>query len=198
LDACSNPIAHLLKVSHDVSETKGEMAWDVLKEAPFRSDFVDDPGNVWPKVAGVGFSLSETAEREGLAWIPGRDEMNLAAPRAAVEGSEIVPDRSRSQGRVCHPRHEGGRGETVSLDIAHGAISGLCQMQSEIQSSDTGAKAEAANFVMFVGGMKSHTLGPNRRDLVASEKGSRASRYGCACIVGTSTQRPRQSRPARP
>lgn len=101
--------------------------------------------------------------------------MNLAAPWVAVEGSEIVPDRSRSQGRVRHPRHEDGRGESVSLDMAHGAISGLCQMQSEIQSSDTGAKAEAAKLVMFSGGTKSHTLGPFQRDLVASGKGSVAS-----------------------
>lgn len=101
--------------------------------------------------------------------------MNLAAPRPAVEGSEIVPDRSRSQGRVRHPRHEDGRGESVSLDMAHGAISGFCQMQSEIQSADTGAKAEAAKLVMSWGGMNSHTLGPFHCDPVASGKGSVAS-----------------------
>lgn len=82
--------------------------------------------------------------------------MNAAAPRVAVKGSQIVPHRSRSQGRVCHPRHESGRGETVSLDMAHGAISGFGDVNAEIQSSDTGAKADAAKVVMFEGGTKSH------------------------------------------
>ena len=60
LDARSNPIAHALKVSHDVSQTKGEMAGDVLKEAPLRLDLVDDAGNVWPEVAGVMFAFAQS------------------------------------------------------------------------------------------------------------------------------------------
>lgn len=98
--------------------------------------------------------------------------MNAAAPRSAIKGFEIVPDRSASQGRVCHPRHESGRSVTVSLDIAHSSISGFCQVQSDIQSSDTGAKADAAKVVMSFEGMKSHTVGPFHRDLVAQVQGS--------------------------
>lgn len=82
--------------------------------------------------------------------------MNAAAPGPAVEAAQIVPDRSRSQGRVRHPGHENGRGESVSLDMANGAISGLGDVQSEIQSSDAGTKADAAKVVMSGGGMKSH------------------------------------------
>ena len=82
--------------------------------------------------------------------------MNAVAPRSAVEGSQIVPDKSRSQGRVRHPCHESGRGVSVSLDKANSSISGDCEMQSEIQSSDAGAKADAANVVMSSGGMNSH------------------------------------------
>ena len=112
--------------------------------------------------------------------------MNAAAPRFAIEGFEIVPDRSRSQGRVRHPRHESGRGETVSLDIAQGSISGFCQVQSEIQSSDTGAKADAAKVVMLVGGTKCHTVGPFRRGLAAWIKGSVVASSDCVpCILGT-------------
>jgi len=86
------------------------MPWDVFEEDPFRADFPDDPGDVWPEVAGIVFAFSQTGESEGLAWITGSDEMNAVAPRSAVEGFEIVPDRSRSQGRVRHPCHERGRG----------------------------------------------------------------------------------------
>ena len=101
--------------------------------------------------------------------------MNAATSRAAVEGSQIVPDRSRSQGRVCHPRHESGCGETVSLDMAHSSISGLCDMQAEIEASDTGAKADAAKVVMSSGGTKSHTRDPFHRGRAAAGVGSRAS-----------------------
>lgn len=160
LDARSNPEAHALKVAGDVCETKGEMARHVFKEAPFRPGFGHDAGDVRPEVPGIARSLAQAREGEGLTGITGRDEMYAPAPRSAIEGSQIVPDRSRSQGRVRHPRHESGRGETVSLDIAHGAISGFRQLQAEIQSSDTGAKADAANVFMSFGGTKSHTIGP--------------------------------------
>lgn len=53
LDARSNPIAQALKVSHDVSQTKGEMAGDVLEEAPLGCDLGDDAGDVGPEVPGV-------------------------------------------------------------------------------------------------------------------------------------------------
>jgi len=104
------------------------MAGDVFEEAPFGGDFADNAGDGGPEVAGIVLALAVARERERLAGITGRDDMNAAAPRSAVEGSQIVPNRSRAQGRVCHPRHESGRCETVSLDITHSAISGLCEV----------------------------------------------------------------------
>jgi hypothetical protein len=98
--------------------------------------------------------------------------MNAAAPRAAVEGSQIVPDRCRSQGRVRHPRHESGRGETVSLDMTHSAVSGFGEMQAKVEAPDTGAKAEAEQRVMSAGGMKSHTRRPFHRGPAALGGGS--------------------------
>jgi hypothetical protein len=151
------------------------MAGDIFKEAPSGGDFADDPGDLGPEVAGVIFPEAVPGQAEGLAGITGRDEMNAAAPSSAVEGSQIVPYRSRSQGRVCHPRHERGRGETVSLDITHSSVSGLCEVQAEIKASDTGAKADAAKLFMSFGGMNSHTRRPFHRGHAAAGKGSRAS-----------------------
>jgi len=151
------------------------MAGDVLEEAPLGADLADDPGDIGPEVPGIICAKPVSGKAEGLAGITGRDEMNAAAPRAAVEGSQIVPYRSRSQGRVCHPRHESGRGETVSLDMTHSPISGLCEVYAEIEASDTGAKADAAKVVMSSGGTKSHTRRPFLRGLAAAGGGSRAS-----------------------
>jgi len=155
------------------------MAGDVFKEGPFGPDFPDDACNVGPEVAGVLVALAVAREGEGLAGITGSDDMNAAAPRSAVEGLEIVPDRSRSQGRVCHPCHENGRRETVSLDMTYSPVSGFSEAKAEIQSSDTGAKTDAAKVVMSDGGMKSHKGGPFRRDrMVAAGLGDRGPLSG--------------------
>lgn len=147
---------------------------DVLEEAPFGADFTDDPGDGRPQVPGVIAAAPVACKAEGLAGITGRDEMNAAAPRSAIEGLEIVPDRCRCQGLVFHPGHESGRGETVSLDITHSAVSGFGEVQAEVKSGDSGAEAEPSQ-LMNSGGMNSHTRGPFHRGRAAAGVGSLAS-----------------------
>jgi hypothetical protein len=159
------------------------MAGDVLEEAPLRRDLADDAGDLGPEVPGIVPALPIAAEREGLAGITGRDEMNAAAPRSAIEGAQIVPDRSRSQGRVRHPGHEDRRGKSVPLDETHSAVSGLGQVEAEIEASDSGAKTEAAKLVIEApvvnaGGMNSHKANPFRRGLAARGQGSEVA-SGC-------------------
>jgi hypothetical protein len=151
------------------------MAGDVFKEAPFRLRLSHDSGNFGPQVPWVICALAKPRRRKRLAGITGSDDMNAATPRPAVKGSQIVPDRCRSQGRVRHPRHESGRGEGVSLDIDHSSVSGFCKMQAKIESADSGAKADAAKVVMSKGGENSHTKGPFRRGPAALVSGSLAS-----------------------
>jgi hypothetical protein len=157
------------------------MPRDVLEEAPFRLGFGDDAGDVGPQVAGIVLAFPAPRIAEGLAGITGRDDMNAAAPWSAVEGSQIVPDNSRSQGRVRHPCHESGCCTCVPLDETHSAISGFGEMQAEVEPADTGAKAEAAKLFMSDGGMNNHTQGPFRCTRGARVKGSRlaASMSGC-------------------
>ena len=135
-DARCNPVAHALKVSGDVAETEGQMTDDVLEEDVSGCDLADDPANVGPEMARIALSEPSARQGEGLAGISTSDDRYLAAPRAAVEGSQVRPDRCISQGLVRHPRHENRRGEDVSLDIAHSSISGFCEVQAEIQSSN--------------------------------------------------------------
>lgn len=135
------------------------MAGDVLKERPDRADFTDDTCNIGPEVARVVFALAVARQGEGLAGITGSDDMNAVAPRSAVKGLQIVPDNSQSQGRICHPGHEDRRGETVSLDVENSVVSGFSDAQTDIQSSDTGAKTEAAKDFRSGGGTNSHKEG---------------------------------------
>ncbi|KPU83665.1 hypothetical protein JI58_08110 [Marinosulfonomonas sp. PRT-SC04] len=145
---------------------------NVFKEHTLGRDLLNDPRNIRPEVARIVFALAQPREGERLAGITGSDKMNAAAPWLAVEGFEIVPNRCLIQGRVRHPCHESGRGETVPLNITHGAISGFCDVNSDIKAGNTGAKADASNFCLLVWGVNSHTIGPFRCDLVARVKGS--------------------------
>jgi hypothetical protein len=123
------------------------MPFDIFAEDPFGPDFIDDAGDVGPQVAGVVFSPPQSGLAEGLAWIAGSDDMNAAAPRSAVEGFEIVPNRRRCQGRVFHPRHESGRRMSFPLDESHSPISRLCDMQAEIEACISCTERDSAKVV---------------------------------------------------
>lgn len=148
------------------------MAGDVFEETPLGPGFPHDTGDLGPEVAGIVLALAVPCKRERLARITGRDDMNAAAPRSAVEGSQIVPDRSRRQGRIRHPGHEHRRGKGVPLDETHSSVSGFGEVKAEIEASDAGAKAEAVKRFRSVGGTKSHTRHPFHRDRVAWGAGS--------------------------
>ena len=134
-------VAHCFQVANDVLEAKRHVAGDVLEEAERRLDLFDDSSDVGPEVAGILSAEASARKTEGLAGIASSDEIHSAAPRSAVEGCEIVPDRRRIQGRFFHPGHEDGRGEGFPLDVADGAAPAG---QPEVEASDAGAEGECA------------------------------------------------------
>lgn len=123
------------------------MTFDIFAEHPSGSDLSDDPGDFRPQVPGIVGAAARAGEAEGLAGVARSDDMNAAAPSAAVEGSQIVPYRRRCQGRVVHPRHESGRRMSFPLDESHSAISWLGDMQAEIEARISCAERDAAKFV---------------------------------------------------
>jgi hypothetical protein len=127
------------------------MAFDILAEDPLRTDFVDDPGNIRPEVSRIGVAETLAGIAERLAWIAGRDEMNSAAPRSAVERLKIVPDRRLCQGLVFHPGHEGRRSMGFPLDVTHSPISWLGDVDSEIETAVPGAEGNSAQLVRVEG-----------------------------------------------
>lgn len=113
------------------------MPFDVFEEAPFWIDLFDDAADMGPQVPGVVLALSFACKAERLAWISGSEDMNLVAPSSAVEGRNIVPERSLIQGLVFHPSHESGRRECFPFDVTNSSIGGFCDVQSEFQSSNS-------------------------------------------------------------
>ena len=116
---------------------------DILKEDERRLHFADDAGDMGPEVARVVRAPALARDGERLARIARSDDVHRAAPRAAVEGSNVVPDRRAIQGRVFHPRHESGCGEGFPFDMAHSSISGQGDGEPEVEPASAGAEGEA-------------------------------------------------------
>jgi hypothetical protein len=142
-EACRKAVAHADQSCGDFGEAEAEMMGDILEEHEGRFDFADDAGDMRPEVARVVRAPAFACDRERLARIARSDDVHRTAPRAAVEGSNVVPDNSLIQGRVFHPRHESGCGEGFPFDMAHSTISGDGDGEPEVDATGAGAEREA-------------------------------------------------------
>lgn len=114
---------------------------NVLKEDESRLHFTHDACDVWPEPPVVVCASLLPGDRPGLAGESSSDEIHAAAPRSAVEGSEIVGDRRLIQGLVFHPRHESGRCVAVPLNNTHKTGStGDGELESESDAFVAGAE----------------------------------------------------------
>ncbi len=116
-EACRKAVAHADQSAGDFGEAEAEMMGDVLEEDEGWLDLTDDAGDMRPEMARVVRAPAFARDGERLARIARSDDVHRAAPRAAVEGSNVVPDNSLIQGRVFHPRHESGCGVGFPFEI---------------------------------------------------------------------------------
>jgi hypothetical protein len=142
-ESCRKAVAHADQSCGDFGETEAEMMGDILEEDERWLHFADDAGDMRPEVARVVRTPALARDRERLARITRSDDIHRAAPRAAVEGGNVVPDNSLIQGRVFHPRHESGCGVGFPFDMAHSTISGDGDGEPEIEPACAGAEGEA-------------------------------------------------------
>lgn len=126
------------KVSeHDVESSRSESC-DVFNEHEPGSYLANDPSELAPESAPLASdALPLSCVADVLAGESASDAIHAAAPRAAIEGDNIVPDRRLLQGRVFHPRHESGRGVGFPLDVHHSATSGHGECDTEVESSSS-------------------------------------------------------------
>ena len=154
-EACRKAVAHADQSAGDFGEAEAEMMGDILEEHEGRLDLGDDASDMRPEVARVVSAPALARDRERLARIARSDDVHRAAPRAAIEGSNVVPDNSLIQGRVFHPRHESGCGEGFPFDMAHSTISGDGDGEPEIKPACTGTEGEADEACIFGSGSAS-------------------------------------------
>lgn len=119
------------------------MIGDVFEEYESGIAFPDDAGDMGPEMARISFAEAPSGNREWLARVARSEDIHEAAPWSAVEGGNVVPDRCRIQGLVCHPRHESGCCEGFPLDVTHSPVSGTGDVEAEVEPAGTGAQGEA-------------------------------------------------------
>tara|TARA_R110002167_G_scaffold202616_2_gene406494 strand:- start:10981 stop:11670 length:690 start_codon:yes stop_codon:yes gene_type:complete len=151
-EARRKAVAHADQSAGDFGEAEAEMMGDILEEREGRFDFADDAGDMRPKVARVVRAPALARDGERLARISRSDDVHRAAPRAAVEGGNIVPVRRAIQGRVFHPRHESGCGVGFPFDMAHSSISGDGDGKPKVDAACPGTKGEAEQACVFGSG----------------------------------------------
>jgi len=142
-EACRKAVAHADQSCGDFGESEAEMMGDILEEDERWLDLPDDAGDLRPEVARILTAEPSASHAEWLARIARSDDVHSAAPRAAVEGGNVVPDNSLIQGRVLHPRHESGCGEGFPFDMAHSTISGDGDGEPEVEPASAGTEGEA-------------------------------------------------------
>lgn len=130
------------KVSEHGVESQPNVACDVLEADDRRLHLGDDPSDLRPEVPLVVLSSALPGDGEGLARVARSDKIHDSTPRAAVEGSEVVEDRRRIQGRLFHPGHEDGRSEGVPLDDTHNSQPGEGGPEAQLEPSDAGTKSQ--------------------------------------------------------
>ena len=129
------------KVGEDVDESLADESRDVLQQDPSGSHVSDDATDRWPEPTVVVHTKALARRRERLAREAGSDEIHSAAPRLAVEGPDVRPDRSVIQARLRHPLHENGCCIAIAFDVTHG--SAPCQgSEGSLEPSVAGTQVE--------------------------------------------------------
>jgi hypothetical protein len=107
----------------------------VFEEDPTRANLVNDPGNVWPEVAGIEGSEALAGGRKRLARIAGQDGIHDSAPRAPGEGLEVSPDRGVAKVSRSLGGNEGCAGVFFPLDIAGGGKARLGKLKAHVKAA---------------------------------------------------------------
>jgi hypothetical protein len=138
--SCRNCEVHLPKFSADLSETKVEMAGNVLKKSPSCSTLSNDPRYLGPEVPGVIRSTTLASETERLARVSCNDAIHSATPCPTVEGVQVTPDRSRSQELFLHARDQDRGCMEFPLHETDGVGSGAGEPNSQVEPPNPGTK----------------------------------------------------------
>jgi hypothetical protein len=108
---------------------------DVFEKDPLRGTFPDNPGDIWPEVAGIVGATALSGGAERLAGISGEDDVEGAAKGPGVEAAEIIPDRCRGEIACTLGGDKDRSWPILPLDKGAGVIAGFGEHEAHIQAS---------------------------------------------------------------
>ena len=136
-------VAHAPKLSQHGFKTEGDVARDVFEEYPFRGTFPDDACDLRPEVAGVIGPATLSGGAEGLAGIPGQDDVESAAEGPGIEAVQIIPDWRRCEIPCALSRDEDASRISLPLDEGAGVITGFGEHEAQIKASAACAEGQS-------------------------------------------------------
>ena len=136
-------VAHAPKFSQDGFKAECDVARDVFEEDPFGGTFPDDPGDLWPEMAGVVGTTAFASGAEGLAGISGEDDIEGPAEGSGIEAAQIIPDRRWSEIPGALGSDEDASGPIFPFDEGPGVISGFREHDAQIQASAACAEGKS-------------------------------------------------------
>ena len=136
-------VAHCPKLSQDGFKAEGDVTGDVFEKDPFRGALSDNPGDVWPKVAGIVGATALSDGAEGLAGISGEDDVEGTTERPGIETAKIVPDRGRGEVACALGSDEDRSWPVLPLDEGAGVIAGLSEHEAQIKASAACAEGQS-------------------------------------------------------
>lgn len=143
VEAFRDPVASALEVRSDnVEVSKPKVVSHVLEEAPIWAALIDDSEDVRPEVPRVVGAAPLAGDAERLARVAANDAIHDSTPRAAVEGSEIRPNRRIIQGAFRHTRNQVDERAAFVFHVADCASRFARQTDAEIEPAGSGAEAK--------------------------------------------------------
>ena len=115
----------------------------VFEEHPLGVAFTDDPGDIWPEVAGIIGPTTLASGAEWLAGVSGEHDVEGATERAGIEAAKIVPDRGWHEipGALCGD--EDRSRPVLPLDKGAGVIAGFGEHEAQIKASAACAEGQS-------------------------------------------------------
>lgn len=107
-----------------------------------RPNLVDDAEDVVEQPAVVVLAALLSGDAVWLARVARSEAIHDSTPRAAVEGGEVRPDRSRVKGPVLHTRDQPRGGRDFPLQVADAASAWSRDVDAQLEASDAGAESE--------------------------------------------------------
>jgi hypothetical protein len=119
-----------------------EQSGHVFDEQRTGTSLSDDSPDVRPEPSLVVDASSFAGNACALAGESGNDEIHPSTKRAAIEGFQIAPDRTRIQGTFRHSIREDGCCVGLPLDSSHRANGDASKADPEFESAVSRAQAD--------------------------------------------------------